>query len=246
MSPTRKKDIKTRKRPIRSGKKVADVGRDLNVKIVPWGPDPTTIERVSRALLKHPAVQEHLKRTRHRMLSFELLDSEPEVKPSRPPAPPNRYRATIYDYTNNRTIVADGRLDKPKLLEVSEFGSQPLPSDEEFEAAVKILVKEPEFAPAIREKRLQPYPPMPPLVAADLPDGRIERTIGVGLLPSEKGLRHEIVGVNMIRQTVMRFERGAPEGSAAHNPVCGLPYAGQPTATKGTAGQVWVTVTQGG
>ena len=46
----------------------------------------------------------------------------------------------------------------------------------------------------------------------------------------------------MIRREVIRFENKAPPNSAAHNPICGLPYAGQDTATRGTAGQVWVNV----
>jgi hypothetical protein len=60
---------------------------------------------------------------------------------------------------------------------------------------------------------------------------------------------HEIVAVNMISRKVTRFapsERGrAPKCSAAHNPICGLPYSGQQTASN-VAGSVWVTVTQGG
>jgi hypothetical protein len=68
-------------------------------------------------------------------------------------------------------------------------------------------------------------------------------------MPSSGALGHEIVGVNMSHRKVIRFapsERGrAPEMSAAHNPICGQPNAGQAT-TRNTAGSVWVTVTQAG
>src|SRR5262249_1299436 len=37
----------------------------------------------------------------------------------------------------------------------------------------------------------------------------------------------------------------APLMAAAHNPICGLPYAGQPTASH-VPGSAWVTVSQGG
>lgn len=87
---------------------------------------------------------------------------------------------------------------------------------------------------------------MPPLIEAELPDGTVERTLAVGLLPEAHGQRHEIVAINMARGEVTRFEGGAPEGSAAHNPICGLPGTYQPTSTKGTPGQVNVTVSQGG
>jgi hypothetical protein len=77
----------------------------------------------------------------------------------------------------------------------------------------------------------------------------VERTLAVGLLPREGMQGHEIVAVNMVRRTVLRYEpseRGrAPVTAAAHNPICGEPYAGQPTATN-VAGSVWVTVKQGG
>lgn len=229
----------------RQNKKPDEDSSDLKVKIVSRGPDPETINGISRTVLKHASVQRMLKRTRHRLLYVELVEPEPKLKSSRIPPPPKRYHATIYDYTNNRTILVDGRLDDRKHLEVSESGHQPLPTSEEFNAAVRILLKEPEFGPAIREQHLQPSPAMPPLINVELPDGRVERTLSVGLLPGSEAFRHEIVGVNMIRQRVIRFEGGAPEGAQAHNPICGLPYTQQSTA-QGTAGQVWVTVTQGG
>lgn len=220
---------------------------ELRVKFVPQGPDQATIDRVPQGLIEQPAVQKYLKGTRHQMLSFALIDPDGEGKAGQIPEPSNRYTATFYDYTNNRAIVVNGHFDKPDTLEISESSSQPFPSDEEFETAVKILLEAPEFGSAIREKRPLVYRPMPPLIEEELPDGRIERTIAVGLLPSPDvhELRNEIVGVNMIHQTIKRFERGAPEGSVARNVICGLPSAGQPTVQRGTAGQVTVTVTQG-
>lgn len=230
----------------RTATKATQTDRNLSVKIVPRGPDVETINAVSRAVLEHPTVRSYLKRARHQLFSTILVEPESEVKPRGVPAPPKRYQTTIYDYTHNRTVLVDGQLDDRQHLEVTESAQQPLPSADEFRAAVKILLKDTEVGPAIREKRLQPYPPMPPLVNMEQPDGRVERTIAVGLLPSSEGVRHEIVGVNMIRQTVTHFEGGAPEGSAAHNPICGIRNAGQATAAHGTPGQVWVTVTQGG
>jgi hypothetical protein len=60
---------------------------------------------------------------------------------------------------------------------------------------------------------------------------------------------HEIVGVRMADRAVTRFEpsaRGrAPHTSAAHNPICGQPNAGQATQSSG-GGSAWVKVTQGG
>ncbi len=112
-----------------------------------------------------------------------MIDSEPEAKVSRVPSPPDRFRATIFDYTNDRTLFVEGRLAKPKVVEVSHSARQPLPSAEEFQEAAGILSREQALGPAMCAGRLQPYPPMPPLANTELPDRRTERTITVGLLP---------------------------------------------------------------
>ncbi len=221
---------------------------ELKVELTPWGPNQATIDAVLPTVISHPSVRKYLDGTRYRLLSFELVDSEAEPKIRGCLAPSNRYRAMFYDYTNNRMLFADGRLDEPERIEVSESNIQPLPTGEEFNAALEILQRDPEFSSAICEERLRPYSPMPPLIniESELSDGRVERTIAVGLLPNDERLRHEIVGVNMIHESVNRFERGAPEGTLASPQTCGLPNAFQATTPKGTAGQVWITVSQGG
>jgi hypothetical protein len=242
------KNVRRTERTRQIGKKSSQSDSNLNLKIVPQGPDTKTIRAVSNAVLQHPSVRKILKRARYQLLFVELIEPTAEGKPVRIPKPADRYRATIYDYTNNRTILVDGHLKDRRGVEVSESGNQPLPSNKEFHTAVKILLKDPDIGPAIREKRLQPYTPMPPLIDAELPDGRVERTIAVGLLPSDDTVRHEIVGVNMIRRTVDRYENDAPQGAEAHNPICGLLWgnlSANPRTMQNAPGQVWVTVTQG-
>src|SRR3712207_5987170 len=192
---------------------------DVRIEIEPFGPGPEVNEEVSEAVLDHPSVKEYLDGTRHRLLNVRLLDAEVEGKPDEP-ALPDRYRATIYDYTNNRAVVATGRLDDVRgSLEVSVVGRQPIPTREEFDEAVEVLLEDEDLGPAIREQRLVPYRPMPPLIEAELPDGRLERTLAVGLMPRERGARHEIVGANMIHQTVSRFHDRAPALARAHAQV---------------------------
>ena len=110
------------------------------------------------------------------------------------------------------------------------------------------MEKDQEFGATLREGGLRTYAPMPPLVQVETPTGRIERTIAVGLLPAEGRRRqgHEIVGVNLVRQTVEHFSDGAPPGSQADSrSICGAPVgANQPTASH-IAGQVRITVRQG-
>ncbi|HET7270647.1 MAG TPA: hypothetical protein VFI90_06120, partial [Rubrobacter sp.] len=180
--------------------------------------------------------------TRHRLLSVRLLTSAPKDKPDGP-MPPDLYRATIYDYTNNRVVLATGSLeDIQGSMEVSEAGYQPLPNREEFDGAVEILLEDEDLGPAIREQRLMPYRPMPPLIEAELPDGRVERTLAVGLLPQGGKARHEIVGANMIHRTVSRFHESAPERALAAAATCGLPNANQAPTPRGLAGQFQVTI----
>src|ERR671921_48956 len=219
---------------------------DVQIDIQRVGPEPETIEDVSRAALEHPSSQEYLGETRNRLLGLELLEPTLEGKADDPVAP-ERYRATTYDYTNNRVVQTTGRLDDPRgSIEVSEAGYQPLPNKEEFDEAVEILGEHHDLGPDVRTQRLVPYRPMPPLVDSELPDGRVERTVAVGLLPQSSELRHEIVGVNMIHRTVSRFEKRAPERALAAAAACGLPNAGQSTASRNTAGQYQVNITRGG
>ena len=217
---------------------------DLQINIERFGPGPEDIDEVSQATFHHPSVREQLSETRHRLLAVQLLNSAVQGKPDEP-IPPDRYRATIYDYTNNRVVLATGRLDDIRgSMELSEAGHQPLPNREEFDEAVEILLEDEDLGPAIREQRLVPYPPMPPLIEAELPDGRLERTLAVGLLPREREARHEIVGANMIHRTAARFHDRAPERAVAAAATCGLPNADQDPTPRGIAGQFQVTIPQ--
>jgi hypothetical protein len=218
---------------------------DLRIDVERVGPGPDAIDEVRRASLEHPSVQERLRGKRSRLLSVQLLEPTDGGKADELEEP-DRYRATIYDYDDNRVVVAAGRLDDRESVEVSQAGYQPLPTSEEFDEAVEILLEDEDLGPKIRDQRLVPYAPMPPLIDAELPDGRVERTIAVGLMPQGDGARHEIVGANMVHRTVMRFPERAPETALAAAAACGLPNASQPTAAQGTPGRFRVTVRRGG
>jgi hypothetical protein len=215
---------------------------DAQIGIERFGPGPQVIDEVSQAALEHPSVREQLSGTRHRLLSVRLLEPALEDKPGGL-MPPDRYRATFYDYTNNRVVLATGRVeDVQGSMEVSEAGHQPLPNGEEFDDAVEILLDDEELGPAIREQRLVPYRPMPPLVETELPGGRVERTLAVGLLSQSDEARHEIVGANMVDRTVSRFDNRAPERALAAAATCGLPNAHQAPTPRGLAGRFRITI----
>src|SRR5215211_3019405 len=212
----------------------------VNIEVV--GPGPEVIDEVSQALSEHSLVQERLSETRSRLLSVELLD--PVGADKADGLQPDRYRATTYDYTNNRVILTTGSLnDIQGSMEVSESGHQPLPTGEEFEEAVEILLEDPDLGPMIREQRIEPHPAMPPLLTEPTrPDGRVERTLAVLLLSRSDEASNEIVGVNMIGRTVLRFPEKAPEGAVASHAICGLPDAvNQLPTPRGWYGEYLVT-----
>src|SRR5438874_3229642 len=159
-----------------------------------------------------------------------------------PPLPGDHYLATIYDYTHNRTLLIRGLLKKQEVLEVAESSLQPLPSAEEFEEAVAILEKDRHFGPALQKKRLVAHPAMPPLIGEELPDGRVERTLTVRPIPANRRYRHEVVGVDMNQQKVLRFKGRAPVTSLANEDLCGPPASVGTWVARGTPGQVNVTV----
>ena len=203
------------------------------ITVTPWGPDQATIDDTKSALLKDRKLQRYLAGKSYRMLSFDFLESG--VKEAKP-EPPTRYRATFFNYTSNQAISVTGKFKEPGVA-ITLLSEQPTPSPEEFDAAVSILSKDPVLGPAIRDGSIEPYPSMPPLADINLPAGKVERTLTVGLV-SKDGKTNEVVGVNMIRESVLRFEGGAPPTSKATPDLnCGYPSAGQSTTSSGTAGQ---------
>lgn len=214
---------------------------DVRVEVIPWGPTQAQAEAHQALLVAHPDVQRYLRGTRHRFLAFQML--EPVVDAG-PLSPPTAYRAHIYDYTNDRTILVDGDLATPTPQGVRIDRSQPTPNWEEFQEALGILTRhDQEIASAIAGRHLAPYRPMPPLIEDPRSPGR---TLSVGLRPLNDAYPHEIVGVNMTTETVTHFADGAPPTSLASEHICGPPSAGQGTASRGDLGQSVIRVTDGG
>jgi hypothetical protein len=235
----------------RKGGSKADAGSaSLQVRVRPFGPTPEAMRGVGQRVLASAAMKNFLVGARARLLSVEAVDQDDEAARARKtPSPPTQYRVTVYDYTNDRTIIAQGPIDRPAQAKISEHNVQPPPTAEEFAEAVSLLGKhDPALGRLVAEGQLTPYAPMPPLIREEMPDGRIHRIINVGLLPNRPGPRHEIVGVNMSEPGLHRFPSRAPVGArATDDALCGAPVdASQPTVDRGTAGQAWVTVTQNG
>jgi len=221
-----------------------DAAEALKIEVVPWGPAPQAVHEAGAAALEHPAVRAELAGTDHMVLSIAPV--APAVGGDESAPESGLVRTTIYDYTNERTLLVDAPLDGSKPVAVRSTTKQPLPGVAELKTAVEALVRDPELGVELRAGRLEPYRPMPPFVLGEQPDGRVERMIAVGLRSPGSGQINEIVAVKPTSGAVKRFAAGAPAASLAADALCGLANAGQPTAARGTPGQVKVTVSRAG
>jgi hypothetical protein len=129
---------------------------ELTVKVEPFEPEQRAIDRIERDVGRQPAARELIGGANRRLLSVEPL--EPARRSIRP-RPWDRYRATWYDYGENRAVVVEGRLGEPGKETVTETAAQPLPSPEEFEAAVAVVAQDAELGPAVRDGKLRPIGP---------------------------------------------------------------------------------------
>ena len=213
----------------------------LTIAVKPYDPPRLAIDAILDQVAR--SARRHVGDAHHRILSVRLVP--PERKTARE-ARATDFHATVYDYTNARTLDLRGSLKGSGRVEVVESARQPGVSHEEWEAAVDVLRRSGEFRAALRDGGLKPYKAMPPHVPVDLPDGRRERWISVGLLPAKRGSGHEIVCVDLARRRIKRFDDGAPQTALAGSSTCGVPQdAGQATAAQGTPGQALVTVSRG-
>jgi hypothetical protein len=213
----------------------------FEVKVTAVGGDQALIDATSAQLLVQPSLQGFLQGDRYRLLSFELIDSPQKDKTAR-----DVFRAVYYNYSRNQQIVAQGRFSSIADLNITVNNEQPLPSNEEYDAALAILLADPKLGPAVRSGQLLANPAMPPVIYPE-PGTTVERTLNILLLSGPRSsLQSEVVGINMVNGSVVRFPGGAPPTSKAAPTACGIPNANQATTSSGTPGQFQFTITQNG
>jgi hypothetical protein len=227
---------------------VARNGPLFDVRIVSFGPSQRELDALNNSLPQHAAVAALLTGVHYRHLYTELI--EPDAKRETRSVAPTRFRAIFYDYSHQRTIVADGLLAAPATLTAHiEPGWQPSPSQEEFQDAVKVLGTDPLYGPALSAGGIRTYRPLPPVeeFAGDF-NAAPHRIINVGLMAKKesKFLGHEIVGVDLALQRVVRHPKGGRRQTPSLTTACGVLDANQTTTPRGTAGQYQLTVTDAG
>ena len=141
---------------------------ELHVEIVPWGPSSTAARAAAATALEHPAVRAELGDAESQLLSVVPIAAQGE-----PDAEPDHVRATVYDYLNERALIVEAPVENPTHVSIDSTIQQPLPSGDEFAAAVAAVRADDDLGPALRDGRLAPYRPMPPVVIEELEDGRV-------------------------------------------------------------------------
>src|SRR5688572_26416320 len=128
------------------------------IKAKAWGPSQADVDGAKARVEASSALRSIVGRSRYRFLSFEYVEEAEKPGPSRPPT---RFRAVYYDYTNDRTLVAQGDFAGKEDIVVQEAAFQPIASPDEFNEAVEILRSDASFGDSLKGGRLVAFEPMP-------------------------------------------------------------------------------------
>ena len=209
----------------------------VEIRVVAWGPTQAEVDAAKSRVEQSAAVQDALKGTKYRMMSFDYIETGDK---SRPTQVPTRFRVIFYDYTNNRTFVAEGDFAAKEKIAVRQENFEPGVSGEELEEAFEMIKNDSKFILPYKQNKLTIAPAMPP---TSYLNG--ERLVNISIKTLPEG-SNQIVGISFKNGNIIRYENNAPPTSKAAPDACGIPSAGQGTTSNGTAGQYQLTVFQNG
>lgn len=209
----------------------------LEVSVEPLGITGKEHESLKNRILAYPNVQSLLSGQNFRVLSLDLMD---------PTSVNSQYLLSVFNYQEDRHYEISGPVNMSTLPQITEaFADTPATTDE-FDDAVKVLMRDPEFGQQLKENSLKTYEPMPTTSRFTNPKKRRgTRLINVGVMSTSQPKLNEIVGVDLYRKKVIRFPLRAPPGSVAVEDTCGLPDANQRPTRKGTQGSAKVEIKRG-
>jgi hypothetical protein len=213
---------------------------ELRVEIEPAGPEEAAFAQIPDLVREHPRLQERVAAADVRLLGMQPADPDGDKSSEAEARAGESFRATLYDYANDRAIEATGSAGALEELQVEEYGRQPLPNREEFRRAVQLLAEDSSWREGLGDQAATPIPHVPPVIAMEQPDGRTRRMIGVALVPPGGRGRFRVAAVDIFRGEIVEVEpSGGEDGD------CGFEPVDQDTVT-GTLGQAWISVWQGG
>lgn len=218
-------------------KKTKRAQEPVEIRVVPWGPTQTEVDAAKRRVEQSASVKNALKGTKYRVMSFDYIETGDKSLPTQVPT---RFRVIFYDYTNDRTFVAEGDFAAKEEIVVRQEYFEPGVSNEELEEAIQIIQNDAKFSLLNKQNRLEIAPAMPP---TSYVNG--ERLVNISIKMATEGI-NQIVGVSFRNKNIVRYENNAPPTAKAVPEACGIPSAGQITTSNGTAGQYQLTVSRGG
>jgi hypothetical protein len=211
----------------------------VQIKAVPWGPSQADVDAAKVRAEQSAAVRSELQGAKYRLVGFEYVENSGGDK-SLAELPPTRFRAFFYDYTNDRTIVAEGDFAGKETIAVRRENSVPGVGGAELDAAIELVRKDAAFAKSAGENKLDLAGAMPPVTIVGG-----ERLINISVRNYETG-ENKIVGVSFKNEKIVRYENDAPPSAQVGQENCGFPNAGQGSTPPGVAGQLMLTVTLNG
>jgi hypothetical protein len=206
----------------------------VKIKVSSWGPAQSDVQAAMLRVEKSRAVHNVLKNTKYRLISFDYIESGNEKFKSA--QPPKDFKIIFYDYTNDRTFVAEGDFARTKIVTVREENFQPGVSNQELLEAFQLIKNDPELGELYKQNQLKIFEAMPPV---SIQNG--ERLVNVGI---KIGGENQIVGISFKNNRIVRYKGNAPLTSQATHDDCGINSANQGNTPNGTAGQYQLTISQ--
>lgn len=214
------------------------------IEVRPVGPTEAQTGEWVEKLLTRPEVQKELEGHRYRVLATDF-DEHPEKEGDEGNLSSD-FRLQVYDYTTDRLFTVRAKPGRDLISPAQPHELDIASSPDEFDEAVKIVSRDPRYAAAISMGLLLPYEAMPPIVApSSIGSAGNERVIPIGLLPISSAQKHEIVAVDLSRESVHSFSTGAPPTAIATTRICEPPSAGQGSTGRGLSGSAEITVRRG-
>jgi hypothetical protein len=103
-----------------------------------------------------------------------------------------------------------GRVDDLDAIVMRPSAHRPVTTQAEFGEAVEAALRDPVVQRLVEQEGFVPYRPMPPYADTQLPDGRWDRIVTVGLRSESADLAHRIIGVRVEDGSVIHELGGVP------------------------------------
>ena len=208
----------------------------VKIKVSAWGPVQADVQAAMSRVEKSRAVQSVLRNTKYRLISFDYIENENDK--SKSSSPPTDFKVIFYDYTNDRTFVAEGDFAETKVVTVRQENFQPGVGSQELLDAFEVIKTDAGLGELYKQNQLRIFEAMPPI---SVQNG--ERLVNVGIKFVSQG-KNQVVGVSFKNNNIVRYKGNAPLTSQATQDDCGINSANQGNTSNGTAGQYQLTVSQ--